>query len=168
MPSIFIRDKPIFLSERMLHKDYYCKGSVEKKKIYGRDSQGAWLQDELIGSKAPDVKQLWLWLKPVSCKPGAIQWGCEHRSRGISIAGSCYLATCGKDTEALMFGVVICSMCMSVKLLQLPVVTSYKCSINQIINPIAGRAIKLTVVIIMGYHCYQLHTKCYPISFSQD
>jgi hypothetical protein len=29
--SIFIRDKPIFLSE-MLHKDYDRKGSVEKNK----------------------------------------------------------------------------------------------------------------------------------------
>jgi hypothetical protein len=27
-PSIFIRDKPIFSSERMLHKDYYRKCSV--------------------------------------------------------------------------------------------------------------------------------------------
>jgi hypothetical protein len=26
---------------------------------------------------------------------------------------------------------------------------------------------KVTVIIIMGYHCYQLHTKCCPISFSQ-
>jgi hypothetical protein len=30
-PSIFIRDKQIFSSERMLHKDYYSKRSVEKK-----------------------------------------------------------------------------------------------------------------------------------------
>jgi hypothetical protein len=29
------------------------------------------------------------------------------------------------------------------------------------------RAIKLTVVIIAGYHCYQLRTKFYPIFFSQ-
>jgi hypothetical protein len=29
-PSIFIRDKPMFSSEGMLHKDYYRKGSVEK------------------------------------------------------------------------------------------------------------------------------------------
>jgi hypothetical protein len=29
-PNIFIRDKPIFSSERMLHKDYYRKSSVEK------------------------------------------------------------------------------------------------------------------------------------------
>jgi hypothetical protein len=29
-PSIFIRDKPIFSSERRLYKDYYRKGSVEK------------------------------------------------------------------------------------------------------------------------------------------
>jgi hypothetical protein len=27
-PSIFIRDKPIFSSERMVHKDYGRKGSV--------------------------------------------------------------------------------------------------------------------------------------------
>jgi hypothetical protein len=32
-PSIFITDKPIFSSERMLHKDYYRKGSVGGKKI---------------------------------------------------------------------------------------------------------------------------------------
>jgi hypothetical protein len=32
-PSIFIRDKPTFSSERMLHKDYYHKGSVEKKSL---------------------------------------------------------------------------------------------------------------------------------------
>jgi hypothetical protein len=32
-PSIFIRDKPIFSSERMLHKDYNLKSSVEKKKL---------------------------------------------------------------------------------------------------------------------------------------
>jgi hypothetical protein len=30
----YSRDKPIFLSERMLHKDYDCKGSVEKKNLF--------------------------------------------------------------------------------------------------------------------------------------
>jgi hypothetical protein len=30
MPSVFIRDKPVFSSERMLHKDCDCKGSVKK------------------------------------------------------------------------------------------------------------------------------------------
>jgi hypothetical protein len=29
------------------------------------------------------------------------------------------------------------------------------------------RAIKLTVAVIVGYHCYQLHTKFYSVSFSQ-
>jgi hypothetical protein len=29
------------------------------------------------------------------------------------------------------------------------------------------RAIQLTVVIVVGYHCYQLYTKFYPISYSQ-
>jgi hypothetical protein len=29
------------------------------------------------------------------------------------------------------------------------------------------RVIKLTAVIIVGYHCYQLRTKIYPIFFSQ-
>jgi hypothetical protein len=31
VPSIFIRDKTIFSSEVMLHKDYYRKSLVEKK-----------------------------------------------------------------------------------------------------------------------------------------
>jgi hypothetical protein len=31
-PSIFIRDKPIFSLEKMLHTDYGCKNAVEKKK----------------------------------------------------------------------------------------------------------------------------------------
>jgi hypothetical protein len=32
MTSIFIRDKPIFSSERTLNKDYDSKGSVAKKR----------------------------------------------------------------------------------------------------------------------------------------
>jgi hypothetical protein len=41
----------------MLHKDYDRKGSVaKKKKISGREPQGAWRQDELIGSKPPVIK----------------------------------------------------------------------------------------------------------------
>jgi hypothetical protein len=41
-------------SERILHKDYYLKGSVGKKeKNSGRDSQEAWREDELFGSKLP-------------------------------------------------------------------------------------------------------------------
>jgi hypothetical protein len=39
----------------MLQKDYYRKGSVEK--YVGRESQGAWRQDELIGGKPLVVKQ---------------------------------------------------------------------------------------------------------------
>jgi hypothetical protein len=38
----------------MLHKDYYRKGSLDKK-ISGLESQEAWRQDELIGGK-PKVK----------------------------------------------------------------------------------------------------------------
>jgi hypothetical protein len=33
MPSIFMRDKPFFSSERMLHKDYYRRSSVGKKNL---------------------------------------------------------------------------------------------------------------------------------------
>jgi hypothetical protein len=54
-PSIFIRDNPIFWSERMLHKDYYRKGSAGKKKFWSWFSRG-WRQDELIGGKPPVVK----------------------------------------------------------------------------------------------------------------
>jgi hypothetical protein len=39
----------------MLHKDYDSKGSVAKK-ITGRESQGALLQDKLMGGKPPVVK----------------------------------------------------------------------------------------------------------------
>jgi hypothetical protein len=35
IPGIFIRDKLIFSSERMLHKDYYRKSSVEKITVRG-------------------------------------------------------------------------------------------------------------------------------------
>jgi hypothetical protein len=38
---------------------------------------------------------------------------------------------------------------------------------ESIIVPIHNRVIKLTVIIIVGYHCYQLHTKFYQISSSQ-
>jgi hypothetical protein len=40
-PNIFIRDKPIFSSEKVLHKDYYRKGSVGMRNLCGRGSQGA-------------------------------------------------------------------------------------------------------------------------------
>jgi hypothetical protein len=43
----------------MLHKDYDREGSVAKK-ISGRESQGAWRQDELIGGKPPILKWLWV------------------------------------------------------------------------------------------------------------
>jgi hypothetical protein len=47
--------QPIFSSERMLHKDYYSKSSVETQ-ISGRGSQGAWSQDEVTGDKQLVVK----------------------------------------------------------------------------------------------------------------
>jgi hypothetical protein len=37
----------------MLHKDYNRKGSVEK--IFGRESQGPWQRDDLMGGKPPVV-----------------------------------------------------------------------------------------------------------------
>jgi hypothetical protein len=40
-PSIFIRDKPISFSDRLLHKDYYGKFSAGERKISGREPQGA-------------------------------------------------------------------------------------------------------------------------------
>jgi hypothetical protein len=39
----------------MLRKEYDRNGSVVKK-ISGRDHQGAWRQDELIGGKEPFVR----------------------------------------------------------------------------------------------------------------
>jgi hypothetical protein len=51
--SIFIRDKPSFSSKWRLQKHYYLKGSVEKWKVSGHESQGACRQYELIGVKPP-------------------------------------------------------------------------------------------------------------------
>jgi hypothetical protein len=45
-PRIFIRDKPIFSSEGMLHKDYYSKSSVKKSLV--------------VGLKGPGAKKNWL------------------------------------------------------------------------------------------------------------
>jgi hypothetical protein len=43
-PSLFIKEKPIISSERMLHKDYGHKGSVAKKKETptAHEPQGVW------------------------------------------------------------------------------------------------------------------------------
>jgi hypothetical protein len=49
-PSIFIRDNQILSSERILHRDYNSKDSIEKS-ISSRETKMAWRQDELIGSK---------------------------------------------------------------------------------------------------------------------
>jgi hypothetical protein len=47
--ATFIRDKPIFSSERMLQKDCYPKGSL--KRICGHESQ-----DEMMSDKPPIEK----------------------------------------------------------------------------------------------------------------
>jgi hypothetical protein len=38
---------------------------------------------------------------------------------------------------------------------------------ESIIVPVQKRVIKLTVIIIMGYHCYQPHATFYQLSSSQ-
>jgi hypothetical protein len=58
--SIFMRDKPILPSERMLHKDYDRKGSV-KKNLWLWSSRD--LAPRLIGGKPPVVKWLCFWLR---------------------------------------------------------------------------------------------------------
>jgi hypothetical protein len=40
----------------MLHKNYDRIGSVAKKKISGRDPEGAWRKNELIGGKPLVIK----------------------------------------------------------------------------------------------------------------
>jgi hypothetical protein len=54
-PGIFIRDKPIFSSERMLHKAYYRRSSVEKQSLVV-GLKGLDAKDEPIGGKPPVVK----------------------------------------------------------------------------------------------------------------
>jgi hypothetical protein len=50
-----INNRPILSSERLLHKDYDRKCSVEKI-ITCRESQGACRLDELIGGEPPVTK----------------------------------------------------------------------------------------------------------------
>jgi hypothetical protein len=53
--NVFIRDKDMLSSERMLRKDCNHKGSVGEK-ISGREPQGSSRQDELFGGRPPVVK----------------------------------------------------------------------------------------------------------------
>jgi hypothetical protein len=54
-PAAIVNDKPILSPERLLYKDYDSRCSIEKKNS-DRESQWAWLQDELFGGKPPVVK----------------------------------------------------------------------------------------------------------------
>jgi hypothetical protein len=54
-PNLFIGDNFIVSSERMLHKEHDCKGSVEKKNS-GRGSLGTRREDELIDGRRPVIK----------------------------------------------------------------------------------------------------------------
>jgi hypothetical protein len=49
--SIFVTDKPIHSSERMLHKDYDCKDSVGKTN-FGRELRGVWRQGKLTARQS--------------------------------------------------------------------------------------------------------------------
>jgi hypothetical protein len=60
--AAIVNDRPVPSSDRLLYKGYGRRSSIEKNNS-GRNSQGAGLQDELIGGKPPVVKQLWLWLQ---------------------------------------------------------------------------------------------------------
>jgi hypothetical protein len=48
LAAAIINDRAILSSGRILHKHYDRKGSFEVN-IAGREPQGAWRQDELIG-----------------------------------------------------------------------------------------------------------------------
>jgi hypothetical protein len=53
------RRPPVIVIDR--HIRYYVRtmtARVSLKKVAGRDPQGAWRQDELIGGKPPVVKEL--------------------------------------------------------------------------------------------------------------
>jgi heme/copper-type cytochrome/quinol oxidase subunit 2 len=62
-PAAILNERPILLSERILHKDYNSKCSVDKKNI-GRESQVDCREAELIGDKPLVVKVTltqWSW-----------------------------------------------------------------------------------------------------------
>jgi hypothetical protein len=55
-PAAIVKVRPILSSERMLHKDYDRRCSIEKRKCSGHEAQGAWHQEEMIGGKPPVEK----------------------------------------------------------------------------------------------------------------
>jgi hypothetical protein len=57
---MLIRDKSIFSSERVLHKDDDCKGSVTKKKTLGVSLKGLDAKTKLIVGKPPVIQLLWV------------------------------------------------------------------------------------------------------------
>jgi hypothetical protein len=71
-----------------------------------------------------------------SCETVASWSGHKYGRWGIYIVGSHYRATTSEGMEDFVYcSTVICRVCRSVKLLHLPVATSYKFSINPINNP---------------------------------
>jgi hypothetical protein len=54
-PAAILNDRPIISSETNTCCVYDSRFSIENKNS-GRESQGAWRQDELIGGKHPVVK----------------------------------------------------------------------------------------------------------------
>jgi hypothetical protein len=104
--------------EALLCKDYDCKGSIEKK-ISGRDPQGAWCQDELIGGKPP------VWKSTVGAM-GQLPAGKDVNMEAEGIAGIFYQAMVSEDTEDLVCAVVRSRVCELVTVL----VKICKCSIN--------------------------------------
>jgi hypothetical protein len=50
-----IRDKLIFSSKKMIRKNYKARVQSQKE-LCGRDSQGAWRLDDMIGRKLPVVE----------------------------------------------------------------------------------------------------------------
>jgi hypothetical protein len=58
------------------HRGCYIRSMtarVQLKKIAGRESQGAWRQDEPIGGKLPVVKWPWLWLQSLGFSVRVVQ-----------------------------------------------------------------------------------------------
>jgi hypothetical protein len=82
----------------MLCTGHNRKSSVEKNT--GRGSQGAWRQDELIFSKPPVVKLLWLYLWLCSESECSAVLECQPASNGswrIAIAKIRYEETSGEN-----------------------------------------------------------------------
>jgi hypothetical protein len=146
VPAAIVSDRPILSSQRAPHinkpETVWQQQKYGLEPQMGLDTKTDWpIDSPLYYNFHFDLSRSLSWL---SCEMEAsCQWW-KHKSRRLSTVGNRHQAMTGeyiKTSRVLEY--VIWGVCRSVKLLQLPVVTSYKSPINPVtnLNPVSSHHI---------------------------